>query len=50
MHLDWPRSLRDQCQAAGVPFFFKGWGTCGMKKSDPDYMKIDGREWKEFPK
>lgn len=26
MHPDWPRSLRDQCQAAGVPFFFKHWG------------------------
>ncbi|MFX4261274.1 DUF5131 family protein [Pelotomaculum propionicicum] len=26
MHPDWARSLRDQCQAAGVPFFFKGWG------------------------
>jgi protein gp37 len=26
MHLDWVRSLRDQCQAAGVPFFFKSWG------------------------
>lgn len=26
MHPDWPRSLRDQCQAAGVPFFFKQWG------------------------
>lgn len=50
MRPDWPRSLRDQCQEAGVPFFFKGWGTWGMKKSDPDYMKIDGREWKEFPK
>ncbi len=23
MHPDWVRSLRDQCQAAGVPFFFK---------------------------
>jgi protein gp37 len=23
---DWARSLRDQCQAAGVPFFFKQWG------------------------
>ena len=22
----WVRSLRDQCQAAGVPFFFKQWG------------------------
>jgi protein gp37 len=26
MHLDWARSLRDQCQAAKVPFFFKQWG------------------------
>ena len=23
MHPDWARNLRDQCQAAGVPFFFK---------------------------
>lgn len=26
MHLDWVRSLRDQCAAAGVPFLFKQWG------------------------
>lgn len=26
MHPDWARSLRDQCQAAGVSFFFKQWG------------------------
>lgn len=25
-HPDWFRSLRDQCQAASVPFFFKQWG------------------------
>lgn len=29
MHPDWPRSLRDQCQAAGVPFFFKQFGKYG---------------------
>jgi protein gp37 len=22
----WARELRDECQAAGVPFFFKQWG------------------------
>jgi protein gp37 len=27
MHPDWARSLRDQCAAAGVPYFFKQWGT-----------------------
>jgi protein gp37 len=26
VHPDWVRSLRDQCQAAGVPFHFKQWG------------------------
>lgn len=26
MHPNWVRSLRDQCQAAGVPFLFKQWG------------------------
>lgn len=26
MHPDWARSLRDQCQVAGVPFLFKQWG------------------------
>jgi protein gp37 len=26
MHPDWARSLRDQCEAAGIPFFFKQWG------------------------
>lgn len=25
-HPDWIRSMRDRCQAAGVPFFFKQWG------------------------
>jgi protein gp37 len=26
MHPAWARSLRDQCEIAGVPFFFKQWG------------------------
>jgi protein gp37 len=26
MSPEWARGLRDQCQAAGVPFFFKQWG------------------------
>lgn len=26
MHVDWARDLRDQCQAAGVAFFFKQFG------------------------
>jgi protein gp37 len=29
MHSAWARSLRDQCAAAGMPFFFKQWGEYG---------------------
>jgi len=36
VHPDWVRSLRDQCQMAGVPFFFKSWGEWGAC----DQMKI----------
>ena len=65
MHPTWARSLRDQCQAAGVPFFFKQWGEYGPcteipgQAADPDCMfrfgkklagrLLDGREWNEFP-
>ncbi len=41
---EWVRCLRDQCQIAGVPFYFKGWG--GTKKAP---ALLDGREWREFP-
>lgn len=36
MHPDWARSLRDQCNTAGVPFLFKQWGEWmpGEKKGD----------------
>jgi protein gp37 len=33
MHPDWARSIRDQCQPAGVPFFFKQWGTHAWAES-----------------
>jgi protein gp37 len=42
MHPDWVRSVRDQCAAAGVPFFFKQWGEwapdclCSTKKPHKD--------------
>jgi protein gp37 len=36
MHPDWARSLRDQCQAAGVAFFFKQWGeTWPVESTNP---------------
>lgn len=33
MHPDWVRALRDQCEAAGVAFFFKQWGAYGPRGS-----------------
>jgi protein gp37 len=30
MNPEWVRGLRDQCQAAGVAFFFKQWGEYGL--------------------
>lgn len=35
MHPDWARSIRDQCVAAGVPFFFKQWGVYGPCEIEP---------------
>jgi len=45
MYPQWARGIRDQCIAAGVPFFFKQWGEwCA-----DDQVQIDdygGCEWK----
>lgn len=46
MHPDWARSLRDQCQAANVPFFFKQWGEW-VSVYDRD---IDDPDWRNTPK
>ena len=35
MHPDWVRGLRDQCEAAGVPFLFKQWGEWGPCELHP---------------
>jgi protein gp37 len=43
---DWVRSVRDQCRAAGVPFFFKQWG--GVRKSRFG-RELDGRTYDEVP-
>jgi protein gp37 len=56
MHPDWVRSVRDQCAAAGVPFFFKSFGdwvergylgTVGINKGEmavhPDGTVLDRR-------
>ena len=44
MHPDWARSLRDQCQTAGVPYFFKQHGEWepfyDRDNDDPDWNNI----------
>ena len=46
MQLSWARSVRDQCLAHRVPFFFKQWGGFRPKAGG---RKLDGREWNQFP-
>jgi len=40
MHPDWATSLRDQCQAAGVPFLHKQNGTWVLKSQKPAGVTI----------
>jgi len=51
MRAHWARDLRDQCQLAGVPFFFKRWGSYYNGDAlHPEQERIlDGREWNEYP-
>lgn len=46
MDLDWARSLRDQCVAAGVAFHFK---QVGGRTPKAGGRLLDGRTWDEFP-
>jgi protein gp37 len=61
MHPDWARSLRDQCDFAGVPFHFKQWGEFAPHPSpmaDGAVYRVgknvagrllDGIEWNDLP-
>jgi len=62
---EWARGLRDQCQDAGISFFFKKWGDWKpdvireagiMRRSGWQPLPVrhggrllDGREWNEIP-
>ncbi len=46
MKAEWATEIRDQCVAAGVPFFFKQWGGLRPKQGG---RELDGREWSEYP-
>lgn len=36
MRPDWVRRIRNQCQKAGVPFWFKGWGRWVTERQAPE--------------
>jgi protein gp37 len=44
--LDWVRSIRDQCVAQGVAFFFK---QVGGRTPKSHGRQLDGRTWDEYP-
>jgi protein gp37 len=48
MNLDWVRSLRDQCVAAGVSFFFKQ-AKVGVGGRMVGLPALDGKRWAEYP-
>ncbi len=54
MQLDWARGIRDQCVAAGVPFFFKQWGAhdeAGIRRGKKASGRVlDGQVWDEMPR
>ena len=47
MNPSWVINIRDQCQAATVPFFFKQWGGQNRKKTG---RILEGETWDEMPK
>lgn len=46
MQAQWVTDIRNQCQRAKVPFFFKQWGGANKKKSG---RLLEGRTWDEIP-
>lgn len=46
MKPEWVQDIKDQCQQAGVAFFFKQWGGTNKKKTG---RELDGRTWDEMP-
>ena len=53
MQAEWARDVRDQCVAAGVPFFFKQFGEfneTGVRVGKKDAgERLDGKMWNQMP-
>lgn len=46
MNVDWVLDLQEQCENAGVSFFFKQWGGTNKKKTG---RELKGQTWDEMP-
>lgn len=46
MQKEWVLDIRDQCQRASVPFFFKQWGGRNKKREG---RELEKRTWDAFP-
>lgn len=53
MKAEWARSIRHQCEAADVPFFFKQWGSYGedgIRRSKTNNGRLlDDQTWNGLP-
>jgi protein gp37 len=47
MKKEWVISVRDQCRASGVPFFFKQWGGVHKQRTG---RRLEGRTYDGFPR
>lgn len=48
MKLEWARSIKDQCESAGVAFFLKQLGG-RINKRGGEMALLDGKTWREYP-
>lgn len=54
MEKEWVVSIKQQCEAVDVPFFFKQWGAYGEDKIKRNKKlngkELDGKIWQQYPK
>jgi len=53
MKVEWARNVRNQCIQAGVPFFFKQWGSIGAdgvrRSKSTNGHQLDDMAWRQMP-
>jgi protein gp37 len=54
MKEEWAVNIKDQCEMANIPFFFKQWGTWDAdevkRNKKANGRKLQGRIWEAYPK